>query len=408
MSCVFTGYQLKNLCLKNRIVKTATDEGRADSYGVPSESLFNFYEKLAKGGAGLIITGMAHVRKFHSLTGHEIGIYDDELLPFLRKLTATVHNENSKIFLQIAHAPPQVPRTRAKELGGNCSPSTRFNFLTLLMDKAIPDTEIWQFIDDFAYAIKRAKDANFDGVQLHAGHGFLLSQFLSPYYNRRKDMWGGSLEKRANFVIEILKKAKLLVGADFPIIIKMNGEDGLKSGLKLSDSIKLAKLFEAEGLAGVEITSGVGEKALGFGSIRGNIPPGLIEHFLTNEMPINSKSLMPFTKPVIKHFEKGVKFEPCYNLDNAKQFAENLSIPVIAQGGIRKISEAEEIIASTNIPLIGMARPLIKDPALPKKWENHETARSNCVNCNKCFEEISIGKELRCMLNSTVNVDANI
>jgi 2,4-dienoyl-CoA reductase-like NADH-dependent reductase (Old Yellow Enzyme family) len=210
--------------------------------------------------------------------------------------------------------------------------------------------EIKATIDRFIQSSRRAKEAGFDGVQVHVAHGYLLSSFISPYTNRRQDEWGGTLANRSRIVVEIIQGIKGLLGKDYPLIVKMNSTDFLPEGLTLEESIEIAKILEKEGLDAIEASGGMAEAGKG-----------------------------SYWKGPFSEEEEG------YFVDNASKIKRALSIPVFGLGGIRSFSVMEKIIEQGKADLISMSRPLIRDPFLIRKFRSGEIEKSECISCNKCF-----------------------
>jgi len=396
---VFEPIRIGKIEIRNRIAKSAMAEGLCSAAGKPSEQLAARYRKWADGGTGLIITGMAHVRKDHGLTGKEIGIYDDNLIPDLQKLTRDVHDGGAKIFLQICHAPPQIGRSSALRIGGNRGPSTRLSRITFLIDRSLSEDEIESIVYDLAEGARRAKEAGFDGVQFHAAHGYLISQFLSPHYNHRQDKWGGTPEKRAHFLLRIIEESRKKTGPDFPITTKISAEDGVKNGNRIEEMVAIGRLLEKAGTDAIEVSGGVGETGFGFAPSRGRIPRDLVREFLKKELPSLARPLLPLIGHVIRSQEKRVAFVPDYHFPHARTLAKHLSIPILCVGGIRSLESAEHILSSSAVAMISLARPLVCEPGLPERWKRGDTRPARCTSCNRCFVAVGLGEELRCVIN---------
>jgi 2,4-dienoyl-CoA reductase-like NADH-dependent reductase (Old Yellow Enzyme family) len=210
--------------------------------------------------------------------------------------------------------------------------------------------EIKSVIDDFIQSSRRAKEAGFDGIELHVAHGYLLSSFISPYTNRRKDEWGGTLTNRLRIVVEIIQGIKELSGKEFPLIVKLNSSDFLPEGLNIDESIEIAKILEGEGADGLEVSGGMAEAG------RGSVWKGF--------------------RP---------EDEEGYFVDNAFKIKAELSIPVFGLGGIRSFSVMEKIIEEGKVDLISMSRPFIREPFLIRKFRTEKIKKSECISCNKCF-----------------------
>jgi 2,4-dienoyl-CoA reductase-like NADH-dependent reductase (Old Yellow Enzyme family) len=380
--------------IDNRIVKSAMSEGSADPRGFPTKRLIRMYERWARGGVGLIITGMAHVRAGYGYA-REIGLYADDLVPALRELTDASHRHGGKVFAQLCHAPPQIPRARALELGA-VAPSAGFVLTNWLFHRAISGRELSELVDDFAQAARRAREAGFDGVQLHAAHGYLLSRMLSPRHNRRRDRWGGSFERRLTFLTEVVAAVRAAVGDDYPLLVKLNAHDGQRGGLGLDESLQVAQRLEQGGVDGLEISAGIGDVGLGIYPNRGDLPLGLAKRWLGREVPF-LKPVTGLLGPVIGAMARPVRFPgEAYFFELARRFAETVSIPVICVGGIRSRPVAERILAESRVAMVSLARPLIRQPGLPRAWRQGRHLEASCVSCNECFVRLGLGHPLRC------------
>lgn len=348
-SVLFSTYNLGSLQLPNRFVRSATHDFMAGEGGQITPRQINLYQDLAKGEVGLIITGHAFVNPRGQASPRQIGVWKDELIPGLKKLVDVMHSFSStRIFLQLAHAGRQ---TKEKISGGQpLAPSSVYEPTFRVTPKAMSEEEIQQTINDFIQGARRAREAGFDGIQLHVAHGYLLSSFLSPYTNRRQDKWGGSLENRVRIVQEIVRGIRKLLGREWPIIAKINATDFLPSGLQLSESISAVQILEADGVDAFEISGGMAEA--GQGSV---------------------------WKGIRTEEEEG------YFVPYAEEIKKNISSPVFGLGGLRTFSRMEELVATGKVDLISMSRPFIRDPDLIKKFRMGLIKKSECISCNQCF-----------------------
>jgi 2,4-dienoyl-CoA reductase-like NADH-dependent reductase (Old Yellow Enzyme family) len=217
------------------------------------------------------------------------------------------------------------------------------------MPRELAADEIRTLISDFVAAAVRARRAGFDGVQLHAAHGYLLSAFLSPHTNRRTDEWGGPVENRARALLETLRGVKAACGPDFPVIVKLNSTDFLEGGLTVDDAVRVARMLDEAGIDGIEVSGGMAEAK------KGSIWPGLR-----------------------REEDEG------YFVENAARIKGAVRVPVFGLGGIRTLAAAERMVADGRVDLISLSRPLIRDPYLVKHFREGAVARSACISCNKC------------------------
>jgi 2,4-dienoyl-CoA reductase-like NADH-dependent reductase (Old Yellow Enzyme family) len=398
---LFEPLNIGRLVVRNRIVKSAMGEGMADAEGRPRPELIAQYERWARGGVGLAITGMAHVRHGHSFTGGEIGLYDDELIAPLSALPAAAHRHGGAVFAQLCHAPPQLPRAKARRLGCH-APSPGFNRTNLRFNRALSAEEIEALVEDFAAAARRARAAGFDGVQLHAAHGYLLSRFISPWHNRRDDAWGGDFERRLALLKAIHAAIRRATGDDFPLAIKLNAHDGRpgRAGtLDLATAVRIGRRLERWGFDAIEVSAGVAEVGLGFYPTRGDVPLDLGERFLRREFPF-LRPVLPLYRRSLRRLGRRVAFDrerdEAYFFDEARAFAEALVIPVICVGGIRTLERARQIVEDSPVAAVALARPLVRQPNLPRAWSEGRKTAASCQSCNRCFVMVGLGHPLRC------------
>lgn len=375
MSKVFEQVKLKGIALNNRIIRSATHENMADENGLPKESLIRKYEALAKGEVGAIITGYISVnQQGKSPLGNMLMIDKDENIKSFKYLTERIHLLNTPIIAQIAHCGGQ---TSKESTGLDVIAPSKINDYNA---RAMTEEEIEEIIESFVSAVVRVKKSDFDGVQLHLAHGYLLSEFLSPRMNRRKDKWGDNTENRCRIVVEIIKRSRKLVG-DFPILVKMNGHETLKNGITIEEGVKIAKILESAGCDAIEVSTGTIRG--GMDTIRGNVPAEI--KFEKNPKLKNlpnpvKKIALKASKHIIPH-PKPLKL---YNLDASTKIKKNVSIPVIVVGGITDFSEIKDIIDNNKCDFISMSRPFIIEPTIVKKIKEGKQTKSRCIQCNYC------------------------
>jgi 2,4-dienoyl-CoA reductase-like NADH-dependent reductase (Old Yellow Enzyme family) len=348
-SILFTPIRIGRVEVPNRFVRSATHEFMAgENDGAPSDRHVELFARLAEGEVGLIITGHAYVQRIGKASPRQTGIDEDRLIEPLSLIPAAVHEHASKIFVQIAHAGRQ---TKVKLAGGTpVAPSAVFEPTVKLTPRALSGAEIHALVRAFAAAGRRAKEAGFDGVQLHAAHGYLLSAFLSPYTNRRSDEWGGSAANRVRIVVEVVGAVKETAGKDFPVIAKWNSTDDLPGGLEVEESVEMAARAVEAGLDGIEVSGGSAEAG-----------PGSMWRGLRPES------------------DEG------YFVDAAARFKQAVAVPVIGLGGNRTFAVMEGIVASGRADMVSLSRPFIREPFLVRDFRLGRTAKSACISCNKCF-----------------------
>ncbi len=357
---VFSGGNIAGLELKNRLVRSATYEAAMTRGGKLTPAMRKRYRELAEGGVGLIITGHMAVTREGKAMSKQICIWDDSFTGELAGLVEEVHRcgDGCKIVGQLSHAGRQVlqDNLRGKAVG----PTAMSSPVLRKKSRELSTAEVEGLVKSFVDGAVRAKMAGFDGVQLHAGHGWLLSSFLSPYTNRRTDRYGGSVANRVNIVREIVSQARDKVG-DFPIIAKMNCDDCVPGGIDRESFPELARELESTGLDALEVSGGMwdclarSEGELGF-----------------YPMPI------PEARTRISDASKQSYFA---------SYVQDLSlgIPVILVGGHRNVERVEEILGGGKVQFCALARPLLCQPDLPKRWQEGRAAGSACVSCNACL-----------------------
>lgn len=348
---LFSPFEIKSIKIPNRIVRSATYEKMADEDGFVTEQLIDLYIKLAKGGVGLIITGNVLVHVSGRSAPKMLCIHNDFYIESLKKLTDAVHKAGGKIVIQLSHGGRQCAKIF---LGGAdpVAPSAVYESVYKVMPKELTNEEIWELIDAFGKAAKRAREAGFDGVQLHGAHGYLINQFLSPYTNRRDDYWGGDEERRFHFLEEVYLSIRDNVGYDYPVMIKLNACDFIEGGLTVEESLRIAKKLENLGIDAIEVSGGIVE-----------------------------------SKPELRPVRTGIDGpqKEAYFREFSREFKRNLKVPIMLVGGIRTCAVAEDILQKQEADLISLSRPLIREPNLPKKWmKGKETA--DCISCNRCMQ----------------------
>lgn len=362
MSTLFEMTEINGMKLANRFVRSATWEGMAGEDGSVTPALVDLMGRLAEGRVGMIISSHAFVKPEGQAGPRQLGIYKDSLIEGLRQMTQAVHDRGGRIVLQMAHsgclANPQL--TGQDPLG----PSNVEGF-SKSPCRAMTTKDIQDLIEAFGQAARRAKEAGFDGVQLHSAHGYLMNQFISPLFNKRTDSYGGPVENRARIHREVIKKIKSILGNDFPVLVKLNSEDFLEGGLTLEDSLKIGILLQEAGIDAVELSGG---------TIRsGNLTPSRVG--ITTE-------------------EK-----EAYFLVGAKAFKEKLTIPLILVGGIRSLSVAEKIINQGYADYLSMSRPFIREPGLIKRWLSGDHSKATCLSDNQCFGPAMAGEGIYCVVD---------
>lgn len=345
MSILFEPKSIGTLELPNRLIRSATAEHMSDLEGKPEPPLADLYAELARGGIGLIITGHCFVHEGGRCHVHMMGVHRDDFIPALEALTTAVHDEGGLVTMQINHGgrqctpdaisgPPVAPSPVPLSKGEDDRPQE-------LNEDGIKDLMI-----AFADAAGRAKAAGFDGVQIHAAHGYLINQFNSPAANWRRDRWGGTPARRMRFLEEVATSVRDQVGDEYPLLIKLGMEDLARDGLTLKDSVEIVSHLADWGIDALEVSGGIGKT-----SVRKDI-------------------LRPE--------------DEAYFLDAARRAREATDLPIILVGGMRTKEVMERVLHEGSAEFISMSRPLIREPDLPTRLREGQKG-STCISCNLCW-----------------------
>ena len=392
MSILFDPMKIGEMEVKNRFVRSATCEGMAKDNGEVSDSLIKTIQILARGEIGLIIPGYMYVHQFGKVFRHQTGIYDDNLIPGLKRLVDVVHEENGKIAFQLAHTGLQA--TEALIGTTPIAPSNKImNPATMAKPKEMTMDEIQESIHDYSLAAIRAIEAGADAIQIHAAHGYLISQFISPFYNTRNDNWGGTDEKRFRYLKEIILDVKKNISRDIPLLVKMNAHDYTpKEGITPLLAAKYSKWLAELGIDALEVSCGSSGHSM-FNMCRGDVPVKEITQFL----PENIRPLgMQLFNKMIGKFD----LQERYNLEAAKIIKPILNdIPLILVGGFRTISLMEDTIKNKHADFISMCRPFIRDPLLVKNINENKIEKVSCISCNRCLAALPNNFPVKCYVN---------
>jgi 2,4-dienoyl-CoA reductase-like NADH-dependent reductase (Old Yellow Enzyme family) len=368
--------------LRNRIVKAATFEGLTREH-VVNDALIDFHRAVAAGGVGMTTLAYCAVSPDGCGTPNEL-ILTPELTPGLAGLADAVHAEGAAVSAQIGHAGAVAAGTGLQGL----SPSPVFSPLAMKRTKAVTADQIRRIVDDFAAGARVVADAGFDAVEVHLGHGYLPSEFLSPRLNKRTDEWGGSLENRARFPRAIVTAVREAVGDRVAVLAKLNMADGVRGGLWLDESVGVARMLEADGaLDAIELTAGSSLQNPMY-LFRGEAPVAE----MARAMP---KAIRPAFRLFGRAFLHEYPYSEAYLLPYARQFRAALSMPLILLGGINRVDTVRNALAE-GFEFVAMGRALLREPDLVRRWQAGATHESLCVHCNKCMATIYRGT--RCVL----------
>ena len=370
-SVLFEKGKIKNLELKNRFVRSATAEGLTTADGSPTKELGDVYRTLAENEVGLIVTSGACIeswQKYPESLGllSPLVISEDRYIEPWRETTRAVRERGARIAMQIGH----LGRQDVVELRGSApiAPSPVPIAGRPVTPREMTAEDIEDVVEKFAQACRRVQEAGFDAVQFHGAHGNLINNFMSPFTNHRTDEYGGSIENRARFVMDIAARARQMVGPDFPIMIKMNFNDFVPNGLEPDDAVKIAGLIAEAGIDCIEVSGGTLSESGDRIAVKG-----------------------------IKNVDDEAYFQAY-----SKALKEQVSIPVILVGGHRTPESMAAVLENGAADFVSMSRPLIREPGLIRRWKNGDTQKAKCISCNMCFENW-IANPLHCYVEEASN-----
>ena len=389
MSQLFSPMKIGGLELRNRFVRSATFAGMATENGHVTDDILKLYRNLAKGRIGLIITGHFYVSPAGKALFNQVGIHSDEMIPGLKRLVQEVHEQDGKIVFQLSHAGRQTTKevTGQRPIGPSGKGRDPIYFVK---PREMNEDDIHETIQSFVNAAKWAVEAGADGIQLHGAHGYLINQFLSPFFNTRSDAWGGSEEGRFRFLEQVFTEIKSVIPKETPILIKLNTNDHTpRQGVTPELAARYTQRLGGMGIDAVEISSG--SSFYSFMNVcRGQVPV----QQLVDTMPFFKK---PIARLMMNRLVGKYDLEEGYHLQAAKTIKPALGeIPLLLVGGMRRVAHMEEILEKGYADFISICRPFIREPFLVKRIEEGKTDRASCVSCNKCIGAIANRMPLRC------------
>lgn len=376
---LFTPGKIGPLEIPNRVIRASAYEGMADGH-TPTQKLIDYHTSLAKGGVGMTGVAYAAINK-SALSFHRQLWMRDEIIPELRKLTDSIHASGAKACVQLGHCGNMSHRRYC-----GCRPvgaSAGFNLYSPTFVHGLKKEEIIQTAKDFGNAVRIAKEGGFDAVEIHAGHGYLISQFLSPYTNHRHDEFGGSLENRMRFMEMVMKEVMAAAGNDVAVLVKTNTRDGFKGGLEVDDCITVAKKLQECGAQCLVLSGGFVSRAPMY-VMKGKMPM----RTLWGYMPWKSLwwlkiGIAIFGKLMI-HNEP---FKELFFWDDAIKFRKALDMPLAFVGGVNSVDSINKVL-DAGFDFVEMARPLVYDPAFISKIKAGTCEKSGCRHANYCVARI--------------------
>jgi 2,4-dienoyl-CoA reductase-like NADH-dependent reductase (Old Yellow Enzyme family) len=379
------------LTLRNRFIKSGANEAMS-LQGRPTKALVQHHRTLAEGGIGMTTVAYMAVAPEGRTLANQIWM-NPEYLPDLQALTRAVHNSGAAISAQITHGGSFVTGLKVKgrlisaSSGFNPAGSLKGNFL----QRAMNEGDMTRVIDQFVAAAQLARDAGFDAVELHMGHGYLLNQFLSPLNNKRKDAYGGSAENRVRFPARVLAAVKAAVGDTTAVLAKINVADGVSKGAKVEDAIVTARALEAAGADMLVLSGGrnVESTWFMFGS-------RMNREEVSKILKQQGERLAAFAMKAAASSEPDITFKEMYFLDYSRKIRAAVNLPLAYLGGVKSLANAEQAM-SEGFNAIVLARALLHDPDLVNKLRSGEMTESGCDNCNGCVAYIYHPAGTRCV-----------
>lgn len=351
------------LTIRNRFVRSATCETMASSAGVVKPREFSrLYLDLAAGGVGLLFSGHCYVHPRGQATPGMTGLNGNENIPTFRELSRAVRDAGAHMFLELNHAGSQSRMLALTPLAPSAVPNPQ----TGRLPEAATDDDIREIIDCFGTAAGRVREGGFDGVHVHAGHGYLLSEFLSPFTNRRSDDWGGPLEYRQRLLMEVVGRIRQVVGTDFPLSVKLGIRDFVPGGLDVEEGLATARALEGAGVDAIEVSAGLTsprvESSIQYAGVsrRRALRDKMVHRLLAKEVP------------------------GAYFAEDARQVRQVVGCPLILVGGLRRIEAMESVVRDRIADFVSLARPFIREPDLVRKVEAGRRGEVDCVSCNIC------------------------
>lgn len=377
-----------SMTVAGRLFKSATSETRASADGFVTDELLAFYEPMAEAGTPLIVTGNLYVSPQGKSAGRQAGIDADDKIPGLREWTGLVHRYGGRLVAQLNHGGRQIARA-APGADRIVSASAVREPLYGTKPSPLRLDEMPGVVESFAAAGERAREAGFDGVQIHAAHGYLLGQFLTPHTNRRTDAYGGSLDHRARLLVEVLRGLRARLGDDYPVLVKMNGTDDLpfRRGATTEELVRVAVRLQDEGIDAVEISRGHYESWPGMiqgryrGFFRTSLDSGAGQHSSALRKAVG-RAVAPVVERAAERLRPPMEG---FNLPQAELFTRALDVPVICVGGFHTRAGMEAAVDGGKADAVSAARAMIADPYLYRNVLEEAPDRPVCGYCNGCI-----------------------
>ncbi|MFO0755464.1 MAG: NADH:flavin oxidoreductase [Byssovorax sp.] len=373
---LFEPVRIGPVTLPNRTIRAAAFEGMCPGHR-PSPALVDYHRAVAAGGVGMTTVAYAAVERSGLSFEHQLWLRP-EVVAELRALTDAVHAEGARASIQIGHCGNMAKPSVAG--GRPLAPSARLNLYGPTFPRAMTESDLDRVVESFGRAVGLARDAGFDAVEVHAGHGYLISQFLSPFTNRRRDDYGGSLDNRMRLLRRVMAAVKRAAGSDLAVLVKTNLRDGFPGGIELVEGLLVAKAIDDEGADALVLSGGFVSRAP-MVIMRGGMPVRVMSRGMKSAIMRLGVGL--FGGLLIPK----VPYESSYFLADARAARARLRLPLVYVGGADSRAAIDALLAE-GFDAIAMARALIADPAFVQKLRDDEAARSPCDHCNYCAARI--------------------
>lgn len=376
---LFEPCRLGPVTLRNRTVRAAAFEGMCPGHR-PSPALLAYHRAVAEGGVGMTTVAYAAVEQRGLSFPHQLWMRP-EIVPDLRLLTEAVHAAGARASIQLGHCGNMASRAVAG--GRPLAPSSRPNLYGPTWPRAMDRDDIARVVRSFGGAVALARDAGFDAVEIHAGHGYLISQFLSPYTNRRTDAYGGSPERRRRFLREVMAAVREAARGDLAVLVKTNLRDGFDGGMELDEGVAAAQALQEEGADALVLSGGFVSKAPMY-ILRGAMPTRIMAALMDDALLRIGVSLFG------QWLVRPVPYEETYFLQDACAVRAAVSLPLVYVGGVTSRAGIDAVL-SHGFDAVAMARALLIDPGFVRRLQEEEAARSPCDHCNYCAARIYTG-----------------
>ena len=373
LSKLFTPANIGPLTLRNRSIRAAAFEGMCPGND-PSQMLLDYHRSVAAGGIGMTTLAYAAVCQSGLSFPHQLWLRKDAI-PGLKRITDVIHAEGAAASIQLGHCGNMSKKSVAGEMP--LSPSGGFNMYSPIWSRKMTMDDISRIAESFAEAVNTARESGFDAVEVHAGHGYLISQFLSPYTNHRKDEFGGSFENRTRFMKMVMRSVMKAAGNDMAVVVKMNMNDGFAGGMQTDECLEVARILEQEGIHALVLSGGFVSKAPMY-VMRGSMPIRTLTYYMKNiPLKLSIRLAGRFMIP-------SVPFKEAYFLEDALKFRQAVKLPLIYVGGLKSGDKIAEVL-DAGFEFVSMARALLNEPGFVNRLKQDAESRNACTSVNYCI-----------------------